>query len=1009
MKTRFSTVSRLWLTALLLSLFLLLPAVAAAETLQNIPANRIHIQPIEGLVYTDNSEDGLATILIDSNATNWQKVLLHSGASDGVQLFCRVDGPEWATQHASITGNAWETDEEMVQELKYGDLNYSSNSGVSRQIAAYTEEKDLLSPVKTNGGGNRFVHAIRWSDGNGRELFEVMEIDYRHTSMLGRLVELPVVDSDRIVPNANNVPGVKVTIDGGHVTYTCDPDVVEASGMEWIETHIKAPAGAARLGALSEFGSTTGSMVVDGYANVGVQLTDWMTGELLTGTNTERLSLIWYDDQDRIVEESGTFKLTRVNEKVNEHWMYYVQQDVENGVIPNAVPWKPAKITKDNVLIGYERDQVLVDSPYFETTVDADTAHVHISLKKDLDITVSMAQEISWCDVTYEVQPPAGAVAMTCDRYTRNNYYGRRSGMYEQHTESLLREEPIPLEQSGPIYHSNGMFRRLNTPIKDVVLYSMGLETKEDRGGTYLFCWFDKDGKPIEISYIAETADHFILEPHTTTCKSESEIAGPVKGPVFIDDQNTGWKLRSEYHVQEGSNAYIVELYLEDENGQPVHDFGGKSFVFYLPYREHEDFDQYDFYLMHYEDGDLSEGRNVNVTKTENGIRFEVDSLSPFVVSWGEEEGGGEGGDSFLLKTDNPYQKAFVEWELREPTPMLQEAAQLMTAEDIRNKLEQAMIEKLPDVNQIEFFEMVPILQLNEQEWWEIEDPDEFTDDGLWVFLPFEQYGIATDADKYCFLHMLGWDRSDDPSEWAGTIEVLDCRMEEDGAWLFFESMSPIAIGWSGGQAGGDEDDPILLDTSKSPEGLFVFAEVGVADPTAAMQANGVKDQEDIVKKLLQKLKAELPGVEYAAAMELTLMRAGEDGWETVEPDEFPEDGLWTFIPLADFGIDPDAGAYRFVHMLSYDRPDDPAWKAGMIETLDYRLANDGVWLFFESMSPVAIGWQYEAVSEGEPPVEAPAEPPKTGDSMPLGWLYVLLAASAAGAIALLIGKKRVW
>ena len=57
-------------------------------------------------MYTDNSEDGLATILIDSSATNWQKVLLHSGASDSILLSCEVQGPEWAVQGVSITGNA---------------------------------------------------------------------------------------------------------------------------------------------------------------------------------------------------------------------------------------------------------------------------------------------------------------------------------------------------------------------------------------------------------------------------------------------------------------------------------------------------------------------------------------------------------------------------------------------------------------------------------------------------------------------------------------------------------------------------------------------------------------------------------------------------------------------------------------------------------------------------------------------------------------------------------------
>ena len=181
---------RLMLLLLLVLLFVL-PAVTLAETLQKVPKERMQIEPVEGLAYQEKFQDGYCHLVIDDDATNWEKILLHRGAGSEVLLMCTIQAPEWATQSASITGNIWDTDEEILQELQYANFNSGTQSNVSRAIAVYTEEKQLLSPVKTNGGISPFIHAVHWSDGKDRHLYEVVELEFEHTSPLGRKITLP--------------------------------------------------------------------------------------------------------------------------------------------------------------------------------------------------------------------------------------------------------------------------------------------------------------------------------------------------------------------------------------------------------------------------------------------------------------------------------------------------------------------------------------------------------------------------------------------------------------------------------------------------------------------------------------------------------------------------------------------------------------------------------------------------------------------------------------------------
>lgn len=800
------------LGAFTLLLLMLTPAFAMADTLQKLSAERMNIETIPGLVYQEKFEDGYCRLVIDDEATNWSKVLLHRGAGSEIHLMCSFEAPEWATQVASITGNIWETDEAILQELKYAELRESQQSNMGRNIAVYTEEKQLLSPVKTNGGSSPFIHAIHWTDGNGRHLYEVAEIEFEHTSPLGRKIVLPKLDASLIKTNIENLPGVHVTLTDGALTYAYDPDLLGSSQKQSILTRIKAPVGAFAMRGYYEYGGYLWCSIDDGYATVYTDVYDFSNDEIYTGTHTAHMSIVWYDENDQILEESGVFSITRTNEKQNQPWMYYVQQDIQNGVIQTNVPWKPAKLTQADVVIGYETDERLVASPYWQKTIDPETAHVHISLKEDAEITIEAAQTMAQCSIHYFIQPPAGAVSCSWTRHTRNHYFGRQTNAYIDEVERLLRKERLPVETGIPILRANGMFKRLNTQIKDVVLYSMGLETAEDRGAAYMFCWFDQNGNPIEINYIAETAERLLLEPETKTYVREDDIKHPVKGPVFIDNKNTGWKLRAEYYVQEGSNAYMVELHMEDKHGNPVYDFGDEKLVFYLPYREHEDLSNHDFYLMHYEGGNLNNGLPVQVTKTENGLRFEVDNLSPFVVSWEDEVGESVEVDDILETVSiNSDIEVARSWTLWEPTSGIREASPLYNSpEALDTALRVFLKSEMPHADSMVTFELFPVKF--DDDHFRIISPEEFPENGLDVYIPFTD-GIPAGADQYLAAHMLAYDTAE---KWAGSIEKpLIKQITTEGMWIHLNSTSPVGIAWK--LSTHEEENPVSPEVTTTP------------------------------------------------------------------------------------------------------------------------------------------------------------------------------------------------
>lgn len=170
-------------------------------------------------------------------------------------------------------------------------------------------------------------------------------------------------------------------------------------------------------------------------------------------------------------------------------------------------------------------------------------------------------------------------------------------------------------------------------------VYLQSVEASRYKGSAGAVYWYaskdDAENHPenfLRREYALLTADKFLVEEQTDMIEDEASITSPVKKILCIGKHP--WRLKVLHHPQKGQRSRHYELQMVNETGaaqaltEPV--------VFYMPYPEDLDpSKEYDYDLLHF-DSNYRQNVNVSVTATPYGLRFEVSSLSPFVLSYDE-------------------------------------------------------------------------------------------------------------------------------------------------------------------------------------------------------------------------------------------------------------------------------------------------------------------------------------------------------------------------------------
>ncbi len=172
---------------------------------------------------------------------------------------------------------------------------------------------------------------------------------------------------------------------------------------------------------------------------------------------------------------------------------------------------------------------------------------------------------------------------------------------------------------------------------------------------------------------------------------------------------------------------------------------------------------------------------------------------------------------------------------------------------------------------------------------------------------------------------------------------------------------------------------------------LRLEVETGLSSVPAALENNQKYDTpEKIENELRTRVEQAMSNVgENIAVFDVTLQYKDKSGtWRNVDPNDFPKDGVTAILPYP-AGTGMTGYTFTVQHLISSGD------KAGEMETLSYELTADGLKCKFNSLSPVAIG--YQAASKPVDPVNPTPTPPSSSGG---GWsgvsTYAITVSKAA-------------
>lgn len=625
-------------------------------------------------VYTESN--GTLKIKIDDEATNWEQILSRGGGLPYVYLAPSVDNPDSSKYTAvrSFNGDiSSQSESEMqrylIQEIYQvlSDLEgmmpenatpeemeefwarESENSNYwehNIEIGEVLADQGLLIPISDDYGGaylcwyntrdlfniyqfNRdeesFINAA-----SGAVFYEHLFIRVSHTKDEAFPVPTKMATTYCLEPTKSLAQHSVVDFDEASFAddeitflvdtdnYTGDEDTVP------VKIKVRAPQNLSHPVTYVKVYDAWGDNQEIYPGDDGLFAFDMNYHIFDMGIEEHPFTLCWiYDDPDQGITEVldyGSF-YCYVRPKTIHYWPYYVGVHEATGLEWKPVPAKRLNIVDENSggkLVYNEEIGVMRD------TFDADAK-----------ISGNPSRATVWVEAPkgathYRSNTSGGNNIMGKDDYRPNDMHDRIVNPTEEENTnakaapSIVRDHPLlRTVQAGPV----------KVFLQNEPAYPYG-------GNVTVIYWYASDAddaQPIMVEYLIETLEEFCVFERTDCVADESMITAPVEKITAIgeDCAAMNWNLVIRHDLQNGVNAVHYELYLEDDDGNyqlPT----GEKMVFYVPYPEGTGMDTgHEFQLLHF-NGSYSRSENVAVTLTPYGVRFEVTSLSPFTLSWGD-------------------------------------------------------------------------------------------------------------------------------------------------------------------------------------------------------------------------------------------------------------------------------------------------------------------------------------------------------------------------------------
>lgn len=577
----------------------------------------------DGLVATTNCEGNTLTIKVDADASDWARVLADSTSPQSISLEIKGISPAGETVTGCYASGAMLSSKEDAdaaiefQEWYIGEwLSDMTDWTNSIGIGTLDPANSLFAPRATSAESPDTL-LVCWINS--------ADPSYRYYEWLDIIVEWPGIDMTWPATGAFSVPyrfisaetlepckdqitssHLEVTdIQNGSIVYKILSDEV-MNEQPQLSLSFKAPKKAVRARLSENYGTYEGN-VQDGVVTFAeVASLD------PTRFDETRFSLAWYDKNDKLVDYGFFVLYTTLDE--DAPWPNYVED------------WQPVPASRITVQNG-------VANAGIEYAYDESIGTIHTSH----DGTIKVTGELGSFDIT--VTPPEGAAYYrTSGQMGWSSFRGPMPGCVDEVETNitLFTPEVYPASDNWQARHDI-MLQPVKAGPMTVYLQTDGFY--RFGGGVSAVYWYankeDADNDPLNPmlkEFICFTSDELAATEQTDMIEDEASITSPVKKILCIGKHP--WRLKVLHHPQKGQRSRHYELQMVNETGaaqaltEPV--------VFYMPYPEDLDpSKEYDYDLLHF-DSNYRQNVNVSVTATPYGLRFEVSSLSPFVLSYDE-------------------------------------------------------------------------------------------------------------------------------------------------------------------------------------------------------------------------------------------------------------------------------------------------------------------------------------------------------------------------------------
>lgn len=619
------------------------------KTLAFPSTDRVRWNAANGIVFAQepgyDEKTGILNAVIDTAKTDWALVIANHYAPSDKNVTAMNLGfamyPDAQKIASLIYGGGSQIGDVLNRLYMNGNANaYDPQTQAS--LGIYEESSQTFYPNAGGLYGGRGVLAC-WLDANGNRLmtaggipvpYELVRFNITLTDDTPFEVTLNKVPATDIVADYTKT-GAQTTVSTGSVAY--ENKMNPAAVTEYV-TAVLAP----------DVTEDTSSWTVD---SVGWPYTCEMADPAQTGLD-RRAVLIRYTApaEDEIRKDSLTITWRDANGSVRsvqvlEHQFVHGTPRLWPEYITDLQPF-PASSVSVSALGGVDGTSVSYDAEHGIVRQVLDSEKLVAAAQKE-DLLAAKAQ------TSIRFTPPEGTVRYAFMRTGNGILYGAqfaRNFGDTQPTENQF----YALPSINDYGRTQSFFVRKDFTLADGTVAQYYLSDQQDYAGSLyggfvdLYYWYNSNDEVIGKNYIVYMYDAVELVTQTEVLEDESQLSdsnnGKKKPLIIANGKELGYGqgklgLRAErYPSSEGTHHYELRL-VNDANAEVKLKGMG---TLYLPYPEGYDetnYDDLEITIAHYNASgteviEVFSIANGSIQPTKHGLRIEITSMSPFVVSW---------------------------------------------------------------------------------------------------------------------------------------------------------------------------------------------------------------------------------------------------------------------------------------------------------------------------------------------------------------------------------------